>query len=190
MIRRAALLVLAAALPAGASACDQSAAFREPQPSWNRMLTQPRIDPYEPSQTSDDVASMRSPPRGTVPHDAPSTAEPPVTRELLELGRARFETFCGACHGVLGDGVSVVATKMVLRPPPSLHDARYAKLAAPALEKIIETGFGLMPSYADALSPHERWAVAHYVKVLQLSRGVRVAELPPSLRAELARHAP
>lgn len=172
------------------TACDESVVFHEPDPSWNRMQQQPRLDPYEPSALFDDGQAMRRPPPGTRPRDGEPMAPPPVTRELLALGRHRFETFCAACHGIVGDGVSVVAEKMTLRKPPSLHEARLAARAPDAFVKTIEEGFGLMPSYADALSRRERWAIGNYVKALQLSRAAHAAELAPALRAELFARAP
>jgi mono/diheme cytochrome c family protein len=146
------------------------------------MLDQPRVDPYD--------HPMSSPPPGTIPHDGDFEGPPPVTRDLLARGRNRFEAFCATCHGILGDGVSVVATKMALRRPPSLHTPDNAKRDPAGFVLVIERGYGLMPSYADALSRHDRWAVAHYVKALQLARGARVTALPPAMRDELAKEAP
>jgi mono/diheme cytochrome c family protein len=143
------------------AACDESVAFHEPDPSFNRMLEQPRVDAYE--------GPMRLPPPGTLPHEAPP-ALGPVTRELVLRGRSQFETFCAACHGILGDGGSVVAEKMALRKPPSFHEPHLVALAPDAIVGVIERGYGLMPSYADAISPNDRWAVANYIKALQLSR--------------------
>jgi mono/diheme cytochrome c family protein len=186
----------AVALLAGVAGRDESEALREPDPSWSRMLTQPRVDPFDPSPVFADGKAMRRPPRGTIPHDAhdpgrATSPPPPVTRELVLLGRSRFETFCAACHGVLGDGRSVVAEKMMLRPPPSLAtDPRVLARDEASIEAVIETGFGLMPSYADALSPRERWAVAAYVKALQRRAATPARELPPDLRAALAKEGP
>jgi mono/diheme cytochrome c family protein len=174
---------VAVALACGA--CDESASLHPPDFSLGRMIEQPRADPYDPSPVFSDGLAMRRPPRGTIPHGVRPVEQPPVTRELVERGRERFETFCAACHGVLGDGRSVVATKMELRKPPSLHEPRILALQPQALVAVIDDGYGLMPSYADALSPEDRWAVAQYVKALQLARGVNVADLPPELRSEL-----
>ncbi len=41
----------------------------------------------------------------------------PVTIELLQYGKERFEIHCAACRGVAGDGESEVARNMTLRPP-------------------------------------------------------------------------
>lgn len=55
---------------------------------------------------------------------------------------------------------------------------------------MVTEGYGLMPSYADALAPKERWGVIFYLQALQLSQRALVADLPPDLRAQLAKEAP
>lgn len=109
----------------------------------------------------------------------------PLTRELLEAGRHRFEIFCGACHGRNGDGTSPVAEAMELRPPPSLLSERVREMPDGAIYRVIREGYGLMPSYASDLSVEGRWAVVAYLRALQWSQGVRVDELPPAMRREL-----
>jgi mono/diheme cytochrome c family protein len=164
-------------------ACDDRQAFQTPDPTLARMLDQRRIDPYggEP---------MRRPPAGSVPHDDDrDDPPPPITRALLERGRARFDVFCATCHGVDGEGRSVVATKMSSRPPPSLHEPRYRDLPRERIFTIVTDGYGLMPGYAAAVSRDDRWAVAGYVKALQTSRAARVAELPADVRATLEKEA-
>lgn len=145
---------------------------------------------------------MRDPPAGTVPRGAP---EPPwraggayveripvrMTRELVGLGREHFDVTCAACHGVLGDGVSVVATKMLQRPPPSLLTDRVRAMKPGRLYEIVRDGYGLMPGYTAQLStPEDRWAVVAYVRALQLSQRATLSELPAGVRAELAKEAP
>jgi hypothetical protein len=110
-----------------------------------------------------------------------------VDRALLEWGRARYEVVCGACHGITGDGESVVADNMDLRRPPSLHEARIRAFPVGRLYHVVRVGYGLMPSYEFMLSEKERWAVVGYVRALQLSRNVRASTLPPEVRAELDR---
>jgi mono/diheme cytochrome c family protein len=186
-----ALVVLCALAAPLLGACDESVAFREPDPQFDRMLDQRRADPYEPSEVFDDGQAMRRPPAGVVAHGVEPNAPPPQpTRELVDRGRARFETFCAACHGILGDGQSVVATKMPLRRPPSLHEQRLRALPPPAIVAVIENGYGFMPSYADAIDRRDRFAVAYYVKALQLARGTKASDLSPPDRAELEKEAP
>lgn len=167
--------------------CDDRAAVHEMDPTLARMLSQRRADPYAATSAFPNGMVMRHPPAGTVPNDDDSDAPPPaVTRGLLELGRARFDTVCAVCHGALGDGVSVVASKMTLRPPPSIVDDENRQRSREELYRFVTEGYGLMPSYADMLSHDERWAVAAYVQALQLSQHARAADLPRAARVHLS----
>ena len=181
------------------SACRTENVFVELDPSTNRMLEQPRVDPYE------SVAALRAPPEGTLVyatggrdvlwHEGKDSAgfarliPRPVSRATLELGRRRFDTFCAACHGVVGDGVSIPA-RFMGRPPPSLHERRVRELLPGDVFQTISRGYGVMPSYATALSVPERWAVIGYVQALQLSQAALLAELPPELTRKFGAHVP
>jgi mono/diheme cytochrome c family protein len=163
------------------------------------MMSQEKVKTYRESDIFADGISMRPPPAGTVPRervidpaietgrnpDETPVARIPVqlTRELLETGRKRFEITCAACHGLVGDGKSLVARNMSLRKPPSLHD--YASRPDGYLFQVISEGFGLMPSYAGELEVEERWAVVAYVRALQISQRTRLAQVPPDVRARL-----
>lgn len=174
---------------------------------------QPRERAYEVSRFFADGLAMRPAPKGTVARErrgldftvstgyarpegrpAPSgdvvrpyaTSIPvPLTRALLAAGRSRFEVTCGACHGVVGDGRSVVARQMALRPPPSLH--AYADRPPGFFFETITNGFGLMRSYAAELDEQERWAVVAYLRALMLSQAIPIASAPPEIRAQLER---
>jgi mono/diheme cytochrome c family protein len=189
----------------GAVACSTRETWVKPEPSLERMLAPPRATAFGPSAVFDDGAAMRTPPDGTVPiergtdrvvttgveRDAYVEQVPlPMTRALLETGRARFRVVCAACHGILGSGESPVADNMRVRRPRSLHDPEVRAFTAGKLFRTISQGYGLMPSYAAELDVRERWAVVAYVKALELSQNALVAELPAELRAALAKEAP
>jgi Cytochrome C oxidase, cbb3-type, subunit III len=172
---------------------------------------QPRAHAYKESVFFADGLSMRPAPEGTVPREriteksvlttgregetgqiapngerVPSYAQKlplPVTRKLLELGRKRFDITCATCHGPLGDGNSIVATQMSLRPPPSLH--KYNEKPPGYIFEVISKGFGLMASYAAELTIEERWAVVAYVRALQVSQAATLDRAPPDVRARL-----
>jgi cytochrome c553 len=158
-------------------------------PDLERMIDQPRIETYESSSAFADGRGTRLPPAGTVPREhlfiAPSADgyPMPLGRDVLLRGRRRFEIVCAACHGLLGDGASKVAENMSLKRPPSLHDDRLRALTPARLVEIMSKGYGLMPALVEQLRPEDRWAVAAYVKALQLSQHARLSELPPTLRA-------
>ena len=123
--------------------------------SLHRMQEQPKCGVHECDLL---------PPDGVVAFG--SAAEPPpLTRELVERGRDRFDRICAACHGVTADGDSDVARVMTLRKPPSLIDAKAKALPDAHILTVIDRGYGLMPRYE--LSLRDRYAVLHYVRVLQ-----------------------
>lgn len=163
------------------------------------MMHQQKVKPYRPSEHDADGISMRPPPPGVVAvggavaadvaggvsADGKALARIPVqvTPQLLVLGRKKFEINCAACHGLLGDGDSLVAKNMSQRPPPSLHQRVWAEDGR--YYQVIAKGFGLMPSYASALTLEERWAVVAYVRALQISQRARVEQASAEDRARL-----
>ena len=46
-------------------------------------------------------------------------------------------------------------------------------------------GFGAMPDYAVQLRPADRWAVAAYIRALQLSGHATLADVPEAERPKL-----
>ena len=98
-------------------------------------------------------------------------------RELLERGRERFGIFCSPCHGMVGDGSGMIVQRGFKRPQ-SFHSDRLRGERIGYFVDVITNGFGVMPSYAAQVPPEDRWAIAAYVGVLQLSQSVRVADLP------------
>jgi len=199
-------LVAGAVLGVAMSACDTRQNFEVPEWTLSRMLRQPRYSSFGESSFFPDGNAMRPPVDGTVARDAllgpeslvhgtdggrdVATIPLPVTRALVLEGQRRFDIVCAACHGVRGDGVSVVATKMQLRPPPSLLGADIAGLAPGRLFRVLTDGYGLMMPMKTVLDVRDRWAVIAYVKALELSQAVPVMALPADMRDELAREAP
>ncbi len=168
-------------------------------PRLDPMNQQQKVQAYQPSTYYPDGLGMRAPPEGTVPYGplpplevvtglGPDGLGVPVSpvavdAKLLARGRARFETTCATCHGLLGDGESQVAINMSLRRPPSLH--AYRDVPDGHIYRVIQEGFGLMPSYAVELSVEDRWAVVAYVRALQLSQYATVDQVPPDVRQKL-----
>ncbi|HEU4578075.1 MAG TPA: cytochrome c [Polyangiaceae bacterium] len=166
-----------------------------------RMLDQKKAEPFEASAVFPDGKAMRTPPAGTVatsrrlgPPELVSgfTREGhyveripvPVDAARLARGEQRFQIFCRACHGALGDGESPVADAMELRKPVTLLAPSIVALPAGQIYRVISEGFGLMPSYGAQLAIEDRWAVVAYVQALQLSQSAKLAELPDELQVE------
>lgn len=162
-----------------------------------RMIYQDRFTTWQACGYFADGRAMRTPPAGTVPRDAelgsPAiasgeyvTAIPlPRSRALLHRGRARYEAYCAPCHGLRGDGQSMVALQMNLRRPPSLVDDAARALPAGRVYQVIDEGYGMMRSYAeDLVTAEERWSVVAYLDALRASHGVPLDALPPDALRE------
>jgi mono/diheme cytochrome c family protein len=194
--------ILAVALCTLGTACDEPIIDID----LERMIDQKRYRPFQSSEFFKDGRAMRTPPAETVPRDR-KTGDPgfssglvagtyvqqnPVamTPDVMSQGRERFDIFCAPCHGVAGDGESMVAIHMDLRRPPSLMDEQIRGFPDGRIFQVISVGYGLMRSYADSLSVDERWAVVAYVRALQLRSGVPLGRLPLSLRERAVKELP
>lgn len=90
-----------------------------------------------------------------------------VNMDVLKRGQNRYETFCIACHGKSGFGDGEVA-KRGYPAPTTFHSDTVRKMEDGEIYHVItHGGEAAMPSYKDKLSPQDRWAVIHYVRVLQ-----------------------
>ena len=151
-----------------------------------RMLDQPRYDALDPIPWSPDGVMLRRPPSGTVSREsAPPEQASGAGATMLARGRDRYEHFCAPCHGYTGHADTHVARNMTLRPPPSLHEAEIVEHADEEITRVIAEGRGLMPGYADRLDAVDRDAVTAWVRVIQLSETVHLAELPPATRTRI-----
>ncbi len=93
----------------------------------------------------------------------------PVNRELLDRGRQRFDIYCAVCHGATGEGDGMIVQRGFPQPP-SLHEQRLRDAPPGHFFDVITNGYGVMYSYASRVSPEDRWAIAAYIRALQLSQ--------------------
>jgi cytochrome c553 len=106
----------------------------------------------------------------------------PVTRNVLDRGRERFDIFCSPCHGRDGYGEGVIVQRG-FTPPPSFHTDQLRRHPLGHYVRVMTLGYGAMPQYAKQLSARDRWAIAAYIRALQLSQHAVLADLPASIRA-------
>ena len=132
--------------------------------------------------TKPQDGKMRVPPSGTIPQGLqtyPYPQDPEAaaahlvnplrpTAQTLARGEHIFNTFCIVCHGKLGEGNGSIIPKYPR--PPSLQSEKIRQIADGGIYHIITRGQNLMPSYAAQIDPTDRWAVIHYVRVLQRSK--------------------
>jgi mono/diheme cytochrome c family protein len=101
----------------------------------------------------------------------------PVTGQLVQRGRQRFDIYCSPCHGRAGLGNGMVVRRGY-RVPPSLHIDRLRAQPDGYFYDVITNGFGVMPDYAAQIPVPDRWAIVAYVRALQLSQHAAMASLP------------
>jgi mono/diheme cytochrome c family protein len=167
------------------------------------MYDQPKYQPLEKSSFFSDSRSSRPVVEGTVargmldavaapipPGGAPgaaalaTTLPMPLTRELVSRGRERYDIFCSPCHDRTGGGEGMVVRRGY-RPPPSLHIDRLRDAPIGHFYDVMTRGLGAMPDYAQQVPPADRWAIAAYLRALQLSQRALIADVPREERAKL-----
>jgi mono/diheme cytochrome c family protein len=153
------------------------------------MQEQPRGDTYDASPLFPDGKIMQAPPDGSVARGDLATADtlarrPPVTMALLERGRDRFAIYCMPCHDAAATGNGIVPSRGFPHPP-SFHIARLRDAPSRHFVDVIGRGYGAMASYGDRVAPQDRWAIAAYIRALQLSQDVAADTLAPAQRAAL-----
>lgn len=174
-----------------------------------KMAEAPRYDEYEPSPFFRDSLSVRPIPEGAVSRSgvqfgdqAPllvgtdTTAGPagsalpfPVTRAVLERGRHQYDIYCSPCHSQDGYGDGMIVQRG-LQPPPSFHTERLRNAPIDHFYRVMTDGYGAMYSYASRVSPDDRWAIAAYIRALQLSQHAPIELLPSETRQQLESGAP
>lgn len=188
----AAGLLLAGALVAG---CRQD------------MHDTPRYEALEESDFFADKRAMRPIPEGTVARgnlrddevfytgkqagELVTSLPPQVTvdQALLDRGQQRYNIYCSPCHSALGDGNGTVVQRGYKRPA-SYHDDRLRNMPIGYFYDVITNGFGQMPDYSAQVAPADRWAIAAYIRALQLSQGASVDDVPADQRGTLDGGAP
>jgi mono/diheme cytochrome c family protein len=107
-----------------------------------------------------------------------------VTAGLLARGRSQYEVFCAPCHGRTGRGDGMVVQRG-FKKPSSYHVDRLRQMPVGYFYDVITIGFGAMADYAAQVPPQDRWAIAAYIRALQLSRNATLADVPPQERQRL-----
>jgi mono/diheme cytochrome c family protein len=166
------------------------------------MHVQPRYNPFDPAGFFSDGQSARLPVPGTFPRGDLEAGQQellytgkvngelakvfpfPVTREVLERGRERFNINCAPCHGLSGDGDGMIVQRG-FRRPPSFHIEGFRAAPEGMFFDIITNGEGPMYPYGYRVAPRDRWAIIAYIRALQLSRHASIDDVPEAEREKL-----
>ncbi|MCO4771362.1 MAG: cytochrome c [Deltaproteobacteria bacterium] len=187
------IFVVVAALLGG---CRGQVSDKAPiHPHWN-MDNVKRFDAQEPTDFFADGRTSRAPVEGTIAvgqlredtvlqsgvdanGDFVSTMPSGIalTAELLDRGEGRYNIYCAPCHDKTGSGNGIVRQRGFI-PPPSFQDARVRQFPIGQIVNAQSAGVRTMPSYAPQIPAEDRWAVAAYVRALQISQGATLAQVP------------
>jgi cytochrome c553 len=108
----------------------------------------------------------------------------PITAEVLQRGRERYTIYCTPCHGQLGNGEGMVVQRGFKRPT-SFHIERLRHAAPGYYFDVMTNGFGAMSDYTAQVPVDDRWAIAAYIRALQISQNTSLADVPEDRRGEL-----
>ena len=72
-----------------------------------------------------------------------------------------------------------------LKQPPSLHQQRLRDMPVAYYFDVMTNGFGVMYSYASRVPVEDRWAIAAYIRTMQLSRNIELDQLPEEDQRQL-----
>ena len=165
------------------------------------MHDQPKFKPLAQSDFYADQRASRPVVAGTIARgqlrdDSPlftgkaegkfvETLPIPLSAALLDRGRERYTIYCTPCHGQTGRGDGMVVRRGY-RKPSSFHVDRLRGERVGYYYDVMTNGFGAMSDYAAQISVKDRWAIAAYVRALQLSEYANANELDPEALKQIS----
>jgi len=107
----------------------------------------------------------------------------PATMAVLQRGEERFNIYCTPCHSRVGNGLGAIVQRGY-KPAGNLNDQVRRAQPLSHYFYVISHGYGAMPDYSAQLAPEDRWAVAAYIRALQLSQNATRADVPAGSAVE------
>lgn len=181
-------MLAVAGLALSLAACAGPGRKSSTQLEWlPNMYVQPSVHAMGTDELTGQP-EVRVPPAGTVPVNYEPFPQPsdvtgmdhlvdplPVTPAVLGTGRKLFNTYCIVCHGARADGLGYIVPHMT-QPPPLIAGAPLL-FTDGRIFSIMTSGQGNMPPYQNLLQTQQRWAIVHYVRVLQRAANPTAADI-------------
>ena len=101
----------------------------------------------------------------------------PATLTVLKRGQERFNVYCTPCHSRVGNGAGMIVQRGY-KPAGNFHDEVRRVQPLSHFFYVMTNGYGAMPDYSAQLTPEDRWAVAAYIRALQLSQNAKESDVP------------
>jgi hypothetical protein len=107
----------------------------------------------------------------------------PVTMQVLERGQERFNIYCTPCHSRVGNGEGMIVQRGYSKAG-NFHTQRLETAPLGHFFNVISHGYGSMPDYAAQVQPQDRWAIAAYIRALQLSQNAKPGDAAAGAQVE------
>lgn len=107
----------------------------------------------------------------------------PATIDVLKRGQERYNIYCTPCHSRVGNGLGEIVDRGY-KPAGNFHDQVRRAQPLSHYFYVMTHGYGAMPDYSAQLTPADRWAVAAYIRALQLSQAATSADVPAGTQIE------
>jgi hypothetical protein len=107
----------------------------------------------------------------------------PVTMTVLKRGQERYNIYCTPCHSRVGNGLGEIVMRGY-KPAANFHDQVHMAQPVSHYFYVMTHGYGAMPDYSAQLTPADRWAVAAYIRVLQLSQDAPLKDVPAGTQVQ------
>jgi mono/diheme cytochrome c family protein len=182
--------------------CYQGQPSKKPPIHLNpNMDDQPKFQAQASSEFFPNGQAMRKPVEGTIARgqlredvvyytgkDATGKlvkkSPVPATLQNIKRGQDRFNIYCAACHGRVGDGVSMVV-KRGMFPPANFSQERLRNIEDGHFFEVMSNGLRNMPAYKSQIPVADRWAIINYIRVLQRSQNASANDVPAEVKAKL-----
>jgi mono/diheme cytochrome c family protein len=107
----------------------------------------------------------------------------PATIQVLARGQERFNVYCTPCHSRVGNGAGMIVDRGY-KPAGNFHDAKRISEPLSHYFYVMTNGYGAMPDYKAQVTPEDRWAIAAYIRALQLSQNAKTSDVPAGTQVE------
>ena len=163
------------------------------------MHNQPKMIPLRPTTFFSDGRSARQQVPGTVSRSqevgasylttglmggAEGNVMPfPVTHTVMARGQEQFNIYCSPCHSRVGNGKGAIVLRGYYKAG-NLQSTRLQEAPLGHFFWVMTNGYGAMPSYSAQIRPEDRWAIAAYIRALQLSQNAQATDVPSGQRID------
>jgi Cytochrome C oxidase, cbb3-type, subunit III len=107
----------------------------------------------------------------------------PVTMTVLRRGQERYNIYCTPCHSRVGNGLGEIVMRGY-KPAANFHDQVHMAQPVSHYFYVMTHGYGAMPDYSAQITPADRWAIAAYIRALQLSQDAPLKDVPEGVQVQ------